>query len=109
MTVCVVCMIALVVVLSWFCHKTFHKHKHRNQPAPASLTPKSELVPIGVLLMFVGLVGRYSLAKAFAVIQPSTLREVLYLIATDGLSMAGAACALIGWLRDRRTQRPPED
>jgi len=30
-TVCVSCMIALVLVLGWFCHKTFHLHKHRHR------------------------------------------------------------------------------
>jgi hypothetical protein len=29
--VCVSCMVALVLVLSWFCHKTFHLHLHHRR------------------------------------------------------------------------------
>ena len=75
---------------------------------PTSQISKSKLLPIGVLLMVVGLLGRTPLTSAVASMQPSTLRGVLFLIATDGLSLcffAGVTCALLGWLRNRKAQR----
>ena len=69
---------------------------------------KSKLLPIGVLLMVVGLLGRPPLASAVASMQPGTLRGILFPIATDGLSLcffAGVTCALLGWLRNRKAMR----
>jgi len=68
---------------------------------------KSKLLPIGILLMVVGLLGRPSLIKAASAMHPGPLQRVLLLIATDGLILfffAGVTCALLGWLRNRRAQ-----
>lgn len=82
-------------------------------PAPESSTPKkSKLVPIGILFIVVGLLGRQPLAGAVASMQPSSLRSILYIIATDGLTLlfvAGVTCALLGWLRNRKARRDSED
>jgi hypothetical protein len=62
--------------------------------------------------MVVGLLGRPPLVKAVLPIQPGTLRQVLLLVATDGLTLcffAGVTCALLGWLRNRREQRLAKD
>jgi hypothetical protein len=40
-------------------------------------TPKSKLLPIGILFIVVGLLGRQPLAKAVVAMQPSLLRGVL--------------------------------
>lgn len=80
-------------------------------PEPTSPTPKSTLVPIGILFIVVGFLGRQPLAKAAASMQPGGLREILLLIATDGLTLlffVGLTCALLGWLRNRRPKRPPQ-
>ena len=48
------------------------------------------------------------MAAAVMSMQPSELRGILFVLATDGLSLcffAGLICALIGWLRNRRAQR----
>jgi hypothetical protein len=75
-------------------------------------TPKSKLLPTGILLMVVGLLGRQPLAKAALAIQPGGFQRVLLLVATDGLILclfAGVICALLGWLRNRREQRLATD
>ena len=75
---------------------------------PTSTIPKSKLLPIGILLMVVGLFGRNPMTAAVMSMQPSELRGILFVLATDGLSLcffAGLICALIGWLRNRRAQR----
>jgi hypothetical protein len=75
---------------------------------PTSMIPKSKLLPVGVLLMVVGLLGRNPMAAAVMQMQPSELRGILFVFATDGLSLcffAGLTCALLGWLRNRRAQR----
>jgi hypothetical protein len=74
--------------------------------APAPM-PKSKLLPIGILLMVVGLLGRPSLVKAVVAMQPCALRTVLFLIATDGLILcffAGLTCFLLGWFKNRRAK-----
>jgi hypothetical protein len=78
---------------------------------PTSPTLKSKLVPVGLLFIVVGLFGRQPLAKAVAAMEPSSLRGILYVIATDGLTLlffVGVICALIGWLRNRKAQRAPK-
>jgi hypothetical protein len=80
--------------------------------APQSPTAKSKLLPTGILLMVVGLLGRAPLVKAALAIEPGTLRRVLLLVATDGLILcffAGVTFALLGWLRNRREQRLAND
>jgi hypothetical protein len=75
---------------------------------PTSTIQKSQLLPLGILLMVVGLLGRNPMAAAVMSMQPSELRGILFVLATDGLSLcffAGLICALIGWLRNRRAQR----
>ena len=75
---------------------------------PTSTIQKSQLLPLGILLMVVGLLGRNPMAAAVMSMQPSELRGILFVLATDGLSLcffAGLICALLGWLRNRRAQR----
>jgi hypothetical protein len=75
---------------------------------PSSPIPKSKLLPIGILFMIVGFLGRAPLAKIVMAMQPGALRGFLLLIATDGLILcffAGVTCALLGWLRNRRADR----
>jgi hypothetical protein len=75
---------------------------------PTSTIPKSKLLPIGILLMVVGLFGRNPMTAAVMSMQPIELRGILFVLATDGLSLcffAGLICALLGWLRNRRAQR----
>ena len=63
---------------------------------------------MGILLMVVGLLGRPPLVNAVMAMHPNALREVLFVIATDGLILfffAGVTCALLGWLRNRRGHR----
>jgi len=76
-------------------------------PEPTSPTPKSKLVPIGILFIVLGLFGRQPLASAVVAMQPSSLRGILFVIATDGLTIlfvAGVICALLGWMRNRRAK-----
>jgi hypothetical protein len=78
---------------------------------PASPNTKSKLLPIGILFMVVGLLGRPGLIQVVATMQPSNLRGILFVIATDGctlLFMAGLVCALLGWMRNNRSKNPPE-
>jgi hypothetical protein len=75
---------------------------------PAPKIAKSKLLPVGILLMVFGLLGRNPIAAAVMSMQPSELRGVLFLLATDGLSLcffAGLICALLGWFRNKRAQR----
>ena len=77
-------------------------------PTSETPTPKSKLVPIGILFIVLGLFGRQPLASAVAGMQPSSLRGILYILATDGLTLlfvAGVTCALLGWLRNRKAKR----
>jgi len=76
-------------------------------PTPEAPTPKSKLVPIGILFIVLGLFGRQPTASAVVAMQPSPLRGILFVIATDGLTLlfvAGVTCALIGWMRNRRAK-----
>jgi len=75
---------------------------------PTSTIQKSKLLPAGILLMVVGLLGRNPITAAVMSMQPSELRGILFVLATDGLTLcffAGLICALIGWLRNKRAQR----
>jgi hypothetical protein len=77
-------------------------------PARELPIPKSKLVPIGSLFIIIGLFGRQPFASAVAAMQPGSLRRILYVVATDGLTLlfaAGVTCALIGWLRNRKARR----
>jgi hypothetical protein len=81
-------------------------------PTPEPSTPKSKLMPIGILFIVVSVLGRQPLANAVAAMQPSLLRRILYVAATDGLTLlfaAGVTCALIGWSRNRKARRAAED
>jgi hypothetical protein len=82
--------------------------KLSSMSTPTSTIPKSKLLPVGILLMVVGLLGRNPMTAAVMAMQPSELRGILLVLATDGLSLcffAGLICALLGWLRNRCAQR----
>ncbi|MDB6025204.1 MAG: hypothetical protein JWM68_1427 [Verrucomicrobiales bacterium] len=77
-------------------------------PQPVVEISKSKLLPIGVLLMLFGIMGRAPLVKAVSGMEQSGLRNILLLVAGDGLAilgLAGITCTLLGWLRNRNSQR----
>jgi hypothetical protein len=81
-------------------------------PTPQSSTPKSKLVSIGILFIILGLLGPLPLGYAVSGMQPSSLRSILHIVTTDGLTLlfvAGLACTLIGWLRNRKARRDSQD
>ena len=80
--------------------------------APTSPTPKSKLLPIGILFAVIGMLGKPALIQIVEAMQPSSLRGILYLMATDGLTLlfiAGLTCAFLGWMRNGRAKQPPKN
>ena len=74
---------------------------------PVSPKPKSKLLPIGILFAVVGFLGRPALIQVVAAMQPSYLRGILGVIATDGFTLlfvAGLVCALLGWMRNGKAK-----
>jgi hypothetical protein len=72
---------------------------------------KSVLLPLGILLILLGIVTPRPLAQAASGMEPGTLRSVMFLF-TDVLRLsffAGVGCIIIGILRNRKLkQQPPK-
>ena len=74
-----------------------------------SAPKKSILVPLGVLLILLGLVVPLPLAPAAQSMQPSTLRSVSFLAINlfRLCFFVGVGCAIIGALRNRKLKQAP--
>jgi hypothetical protein len=96
------------------CYLDFDSAKAHNayMPVPTSPTSKSKLLPIGILLAVVGMLGKPTLIQIVEAMRPDSLRGILFLIATDGLALlfiAGLTCAFLGWMRNGRIKHPPKN
>jgi hypothetical protein len=79
-----------------------------NQPSPIKTAPKkSNLVPVGVLLILLGIMVPRPLTHAAQSMEIGTLRSVSF-IATDLFRLCffvGIVCAIVGSLRNRKLKK----
>src|SRR5437773_4049336 len=100
-------------VLSWRSVSLIVRHTHRmnNIPPPIATPPpkKSVLLPLGILLILLGIFVPRPLTQAAQSMQPGTLRSVSFL-ATDLFRLcffAGVGCAIIGARRNSKLKKQP--
>ena len=84
-------------------HRMMNVHS-QTPPPNRKVSKKSVLIPLGIVLILLGLLAPRPLSQAASNMEPGTLRSIAF-ISTDVLRVCffgGIVCVIIGVLRSRK-------